>query len=336
VNRVYKFGSNFFRKAASLKKTLSRRKFLYLAGAGTAGAVATVKASPTYGARFFGDRLEDLAWPCMAPRHKPSPASWDSNAISASWLGHSTVLINFFGLNIITDPVLFARVGASIGIGTLGPKRRQACALDHRELPKIDLVVLSHAHLDHLDVPSLEALPGNPEAVTAARTSDLVAEAGIRKCTELKWGEKRLFRTAHGEIEVEAFQVRHWGARWRHDTYRGYNGYILSREGKKVIFGGDTALCDGFKGIAGKGPFELACMPIGAYNPFLQSHCNPEQAVSMANDAGAKHILPMHHFTFRLGREHSTEPLERFQRALSNEPERIALKEAGESFVLKA
>lgn len=172
--------------------------------------------------------------------------------------------------------------------------------------------------------------------MTASRTSDLFAETPIRRHTELKWGEKTLVQTSHGDVEIEAFQVRHWGARWRHDTYRGYNGYILTRGGRKIIFGGDTAMCDGFQGISHKGPFELACMPIGAYNPFIQSHCNPEQAVTMANDAGAKYILPMHHFTFRFGRERSTEPMERFERALSNEPERIALREAGETFVVGA
>jgi L-ascorbate metabolism protein UlaG (beta-lactamase superfamily) len=333
---VYSFGSQFRKKASQLKNAISRRKFLYLAGAGTAGTAATLQATQNLGARFISERLEDIAKPCVSSNHKPHPTGWDSSKITASWLGHATVLINFYGLNIITDPVLFPRVGASIGIGTVGPKRRQACALSKKELPHIDLVLLSHAHLDHFDIPSLQSLHGNPQAITASRTTDLFAETGISKQTELKWGEKTVVQTGHGDIEVEAFQVRHWGARWRHDTYRGYNGYILSRGGKRVIFGGDTALCSGFKEIAHKGPFEFACMPIGAYNPFIHSHCNPEQAVSMANDAGANYILPMHHFTFRFGREHSTEPMERFQQALASEPGRIALKEAGETFVLPA
>ena len=180
-------------------------------------------------------------------------------------------------------------MGANIGIGTVGPKRRQSCALAHNELPKIDLVLLSHAHMDHLDIPSLNSLPGAPKAVTAYRTNDLLAETPIKESTELKWGEKAVIKTRHGDVEVEAFRVRHWGARWRHDTYRGYNGYIVSRMGKKVIFGGDTAMCSGFKEIASKGPFEFACMPIGAYNPFITAHCNPEEAVQMANAAGAKY-----------------------------------------------
>jgi L-ascorbate metabolism protein UlaG (beta-lactamase superfamily) len=332
----YKLNSKFFQKAMQLKKTLSRRKFLYFAGAGTATTVASLQATQNLGARFISERLEDIGKPSISSRHKPSPADWDSNRITAAWLGHATVLMNFYGLNIITDPVLFSRVGADIGIGTVGPKRRQSCALTKRELPHIDLVLLSHAHMDHIDIPSLQALPGHPKAVTAYRTSDLLNDTHTKERTELKWGEKALVRTENGDIEVEAFQVRHWGARWRHDTYRGYNGYILSRMGKKVIFGGDTAMCDGFKEISGKGPFEFACMPIGAYNPFINAHCNPEEAVQMANAAGAKYILPMHHFTFRFGREASTEPIHRFEQALGSEKERVALKEAGQTFVMPA
>jgi L-ascorbate metabolism protein UlaG (beta-lactamase superfamily) len=269
-------------------------------------------------------------------KHHPTPGQWNNNSVTAAWLGHSTVLINFYGLNIITDPVLHSRVGASIGIGTIGPMRRQTCALKPRELPKIDLVLLSHAHLDHFDIPSLCSLPGNPKAVTAKNTGDLLSDTPIRRFSELNWGEQTKIHTDHGDLEIEAFQVRHWGARWRHDTQRGYNGYIVSRGGKKIIFGGDTAMCSGFKGIKNKGPFEFACMPIGAYNPWINSHCNPEQALQMANDAGAKHFLPMHHYTFRFGREFSHEPIERVQTALSSEPDRLGWKEAGETFVLKA
>jgi len=189
--------------------------------------------------------------------------------------------------------------------------------------------------LDHFDMPSLKTLRADTKVVTASRTADLLSRTELaRNAKELSWGEKTLVQTAHGEVEIEAFQVKHWGARWRHDTYRGYNGYILSRAGKKIIFGGDTALCKGFSEIRSKGPFELACMPIGAYNPWIYSHCTPEQAVRMANDARAKYILPIHHYTFRFGRECYTEPLERLQAALKQEPERLALKEAGETFLV--
>jgi L-ascorbate metabolism protein UlaG (beta-lactamase superfamily) len=328
--------SKIFQTAVALKKHLSRRRFLMVGGMGALGTASSVQASTNPHMRFIAQRMAELAKPSIAPRFKPTSNAWDDHSITAAWLGHATVLINFQGLNIITDPVFFSRVGAQSVVGTVGPMRRQACALKPSELPRIDLVLLSHAHMDHLDFPSLRALGGNPVAVTAKNTGDLLKDTGISQFRELAWGERQTIETARGEVEVEAFEVRHWGARWRHDTQRGYNGYIVKRGGRKIIFGGDTAFCDGFKEIRGKGPFEFACMPIGAYNPFINSHCNPEQALQMTNDAGADYILPMHHFTFRFGRELSHEPLERLETALQDEPERLGWREAGETFVLKA
>jgi L-ascorbate metabolism protein UlaG (beta-lactamase superfamily) len=319
----------------ALKNNLSRRRFLFLTGVGTLGAAGSAQASSP-AVRFVAQRMAELAKPSIRPRFKPTPEFWDKNKITAAWLGHSTILINFQGLNILTDPVLFPRIGAQSALGTLGPIRRQACALKPSELPEIDLVLISHAHLDHLDIPSLRAIPGKPFAVTARNTGDLLADTGIHQFAELGWGERHNLATNNGAAQVEAFEVRHWGARWRHDTQRGYNGYMIKRDGKKIIFGGDTAMSEGFKAIGGQGPFEFACMPIGAYNPYINSHCNPEQALQMTNDARAKYILPMHHYTFRFGRELSHEPLERLQLALESEPERLGWREAGQTFTLSA
>ena len=99
---------------------------------------------------------------------------------------------------------------------------------------------------------------------------------------------------------------------------------------------GDTAVTASFAELraSGPGPIDLAIMPIGAYNPWIHSHCTPEQAVQMANEAGAHFIMPVHHQTFRLSSEDFREPIERFQAALHETPERIALREIGETFVL--
>ncbi|HWC59551.1 MAG TPA: MBL fold metallo-hydrolase [Verrucomicrobiae bacterium] len=266
----------------------------------------------------------------LQPNFTPTPGAWNSNGITASWLGHSTVLINFYGVNILTDPVLMSHIGADVRLGTIGPKRLVAPALTPGQLPKIDLVLLSHAHMDHLNSATLRHFPGTTRAVTAHATADLLRDTRLRSPMELKWGDKVQVNTSHGEVEVEAFEVRHWGARWRHDSYRGYNGYIVAREGKKIIFGGDTAWSDSFRALRSRGPFEFAIMPIGAYSPWIQSHCTPEQAVQMANDAGAKYFLPIHFKTFTLGREGVVEPLERLQAAI--EAERIGWKDIGQTF----
>jgi L-ascorbate metabolism protein UlaG (beta-lactamase superfamily) len=123
------------------------------------------------------------------------------------------------------------------------------------------------------------------------------------------------------------------GARGSSDTYRGYNGYVLERNDRRIVFGGDTALSDSFAVLRAFGPIDLAIMPIGAYNPWIHSHCTLEQAVHMANEAGAL-VMPVHHQTFRLNSEGFREPIERFQAALRETPERIALREIGETFVL--
>jgi L-ascorbate metabolism protein UlaG (beta-lactamase superfamily) len=316
-----------------LKKKFSRRDFIVGSGLATAGMGAVwLKNSNAFAARFIRDRWAETGQAIREPKFRPTPETWNPNGITLAWLGHSTVLINFFGVHILTDPVLCSRVGANVGLGTLGPKRLIAPALTACELPRIDLLLLSHAHMDHFDFPTLKCFPSQTKVVTARSTADLFPETGLRQISELGWGQKKAVETEQGAVQVEAFEVNHWGARWRHDSHRGYNGYIVEREGRKIIFGGDTAPSNGFAGIRSKGPFEIACMPIGAYAPWTTSHCTPEEAVSMANDAGANYFLPIHHRTFRLGHEGKIEPLERLQIALQREPQRIALREIGETF----
>ena len=161
-------------------------------------------------------------------------------------LGHATVLINFFGFNIITDPALFSRVGIRLPGFTVGPKRLTAPALRVRDLPRIDLVLLSHAHFDHFDTRTLHALSRKADLITASRTSDIAQSTMFRSKRELRWGEEVEVRRDVGALRVRAFEVRHWGARLRTDNYRGYNGYVLERDGRRIIFGGDTAQTGSF------------------------------------------------------------------------------------------
>ncbi len=272
----------------------------------------------------------------LPPAATPTPACWSDDELTAAWLGHSTVLINFFGFNIITDPVLFPRIGIRLPTLTIGPKRLTAPALNVSELPRVDLVLLSHAHFDHFDLRTLHRLPRNAAVITAKRTSDLLRGTRFQRVTELSWNETTALESDRGELLVRAFPVRHWGARLRTDTYRGYNGYVLERHGHAIIFGSDSALTDSFAALRRPRPYDLAIMAIGAYDPWIRSHSTPEEAVQMARAAGAEHIMPVHHQTFRLSAEPFREPIERFEAALSREPERIALRGIGETFRLAA
>ncbi len=275
------------------------------------------------------------AWRRLAPASvKPEPSKWSDAQVTLAWIGHSTVLLNFFGVTILTDPVLFPRVGIRLPGFTIGPKRLTAPALSFDESPKIDLILLSHAHFDHLDLRTLRCFDESTSVITARATTDLLQGTRFSQVTELDWDQSKRFSTAAGEIEITAFPVKHWGARTQRDTYRGYNGYLIERSGRRIIFAGDTAMTESFAERRRHGVIDVAIMSIGAYNPWMQSHCTPEQAVQMANAAGARFIVPVHHQTFRLSFEPFREPIERFEAALSKTPERIALREIGQTFVV--
>jgi L-ascorbate metabolism protein UlaG (beta-lactamase superfamily) len=263
--------------------------------------------------------------------HTPTPGSWADNAITLAWLGHATVLINFYGVRVLTDPALFPRIGVDLWITTVGPLRLTSCALLPSQLPEIDLVLVSHAHFDHLDTRSLAGLPGRPAALTAPGTSDLLPRKRYSSVRELRWGESVRIDTARGDLEVRAIQVKHWGARLRRDTYRGYNGYILKREGRALLFGGDTAHTPAFASYRRHGPYEAAIMPIGAYDPYIHNHCTPEQSVAMADAAGARLFVPIHHKTFQLSHEPFHEPLERTEAALAAEADRLVVRDIGDT-----
>jgi L-ascorbate metabolism protein UlaG (beta-lactamase superfamily) len=181
--------------------------------------------------------------------------------------------------------------------------------------------------MDHFDLPSLRSLESQEtRVVTAANTSDLLRTHRYRGVDELSWGESARF----GDINITAFEVNHWGARMRSDTYRGFNGYLIETPRYRVIFGGDTAMTPAFRALRSSRRLDLAIMPIGAYNPWIHAHCTPEQALKMADAAGAELILPVHHQTFQLSSEPVDEPIERLVSALMNAPERLALREIGQ------
>lgn len=298
-----------------------------LAGIAGLGAWA-YRTAPMFWQRF----AEDLQREVEPAPARPNPKSWSDQGLYAAWLGHSTVLVKVDGFTFITDPVFSTRVGIGIGPFTLGLKRLVEPALTVKDLPKIDAVLLSHAHMDHFDLPSLRSLESQGTTViTAKRTGDLLRGDRYAQVHELGWGD----RARVGALEIRGFQVNHWGARMRSDVYRGYNGYTIEAGRYRILFGGDTAATDAFREVKTTKPYDLALMPVGAYNPWIRYHCTPEQAWRMAGDAGAELFLPIHHQTFQLSSEPYTEPIERVLSAAGRSPDRVVLRKIGEDFQLR-
>ncbi len=272
---------------------------------------------------------EDAKRPIERVSHAPQIAAWPSKGLHVTWIGHSTVAIGIDGFLIVTDPVFSARIGLNFGPLTLGIKRLVEPAVKLSNLPAPDLVLLSHAHMDHFDLPSLRKLESRGTVViTAASTSDLLRADRYGSVRELRWDEV----TQVGPARVRAFEVRHWGARMQTDTQRGYNGYVIELGQYRVLFGGDTAYTDSFRRLRSSKRLDLAIMPIGAYDPWIRVHCDPEQAISMANDAGAEFVLPVHHRTFQLSREPADEPMQRLLDAAHPAEDRICLRDFGQEF----
>jgi len=308
---------------------VTRRKVL--GGLSAAGLAATGAMLYRAAPRFWNQYFREWNRPVEDPPQRPDPLAWPDRGLHIAWLGHTTCLLKIDGFTILTDPVFSERAGLNVGPLTLGVKRLVAPALRPAELPKPDLILLSHAHMDHFDIPSLRRLedPTTP-VITAWETSDLLRPERYQFVHEMRWGD----RFEVGPAAIRAFEVNHWGARMRTDTYRGYNGYLIDCGRYRVMFGGDTADTTLFRQIRSRRGIDLAIMPIGAYNPWIRYHCTPEQAWRMGNEAGAEFFVPVHHQTFRLSDEPVAEPIQRFFAAAGSESDRIAVSAVGQEFHL--
>jgi len=306
----------------AIDPVLGRRALLGGLGLGAAGVTAGLlyRAAPGFWRQF----AREIGRPVEPSTVRPDPARWPDSGLHAAWLGHSTVLLKMDGTTILTDPVFSKWIGLGLGPFTLGLKRIVEPALDVDAISGVDLILLSHAHMDHMDLPSLRALENSRVPVITARgTSDLLRVDRYASVQEIGWGEEARV----GPLRVRGIEVRHWGARMRTDTWRGYNGYILQKGARRVLFAGDTALTDSLRRVGGA---DLALMPVGAYDPWIRNHCSPEQAWLMANHARADHVLPIHHRTFALSNEPLGEPLERLLEAAGGSSNRVVARSIGD------
>jgi L-ascorbate metabolism protein UlaG (beta-lactamase superfamily) len=249
--------------------------------------------------------------------HRPSVSDWSDDHLTVSWLGHATVLLNIHGALVLTDPVLEPRIGIGRGFAKVGPRRLVEPALRPQELPALDLVLLSHAHMDHTDLGTLRRIRATTPVVVQSGNRDLVRR--FREVYELEWGEQ----ADVAGMRLESTPARHWGARMFTDQHRGYGGFLLQKAGRTVLFAGDTAYTDALTPLGRRGGIDLAILPIGAYDPWIANHASPEQAWAMFKALGAEYVLPIHHSTFRLSREPVDEPLQRFMAAAGAESWRV-------------
>jgi L-ascorbate metabolism protein UlaG (beta-lactamase superfamily) len=281
------------------------------------------------GPDFFRRYRDERRRPVEPAPFLPDPQKWPDQGLHAAWLGHSTVLLKIDGFTILTDPVLGERCGVRVGPVTVGLKRLVAPAIPRSELPRIDLILLSHAHFDHFDLATLRSLERSGAAVvTAKNTSDLLRVGRYESVREIGWGE----RIRVGPASILGIRVNHWGARLQTDVHRGYNGYLIETDRHRVVFGGDTAATDSFRAARGSRPLDLAILPIGAYDPWIRVHCTPEEAWRMGLDCCADFLMPVHHQTFRLSREPYFEPVERFVEAAGSHPERVVTTRIGQQW----
>ena len=233
--------------------------------------------------------------------------------LGVTFIGHSSFLIQMGGRNILIDPVFSSRLVVL--------RRFRHPGLRIADLPQIDLVLLTHAHMDHLDRTSLRKIVGQqlrqyqraPVAVVPVRVDDLVNDLGFRsvETTEI-WHTLR-----HSGIEITRTPSRHWGARMFNDTDRGFGGYVLRAGPLSLYHSGDTAYFSGFREIGLRLSPEIALLPIGAYHPdsFRSVHTSPEDALQAFKDLGSRTMIPMHYGTFRLSYEPMHEPVERLRQA---------------------
>lgn len=245
--------------------------------------------------------------PMSGEQRKPVVAQ--TGDMGVTFIGHSSFLVQIGGLNLLVDPV-FAN-----WLIVLHRLRKPGVAIKH--LPPIDAVLLSHAHMDHLNFPSLRRiirhtrrLTGTtPAAVVPWNVTDLVADLGFSSVASLAWWQSMKL----GDVEITLTPAKHWGARKMTDTHRGFGGYVIRNGAQSLYHSGDTGYFDSFDEIRERLAPQVALLPIGAYSPdsFRSVHTSPEDALQIFADLRAETMIPMHYGTFCLSAEPMDEPLPR-------------------------
>ncbi len=269
--------------------------------------------------RFTSLVRHSAVTPRTGKTHKPLLVN--KGDMGVTFIGHSSFFLQIGGLNVAIDPN-FARWLFIL-------KRLRQPGMHLRDLPPMDVVLVTHAHFDHLHRQSLRAIARQTRRETGAapvlivphHVFDLVSDLGFQKVIELEWWNSHQL----GPLEITHVPSRHWGARVIKDSHRGYGGYVLSGGKHSVYHAGDTAYFNGFTEIGHRLSPELALLPIGAYDPptFRNVHTSPADAIEAFLDLKSRWMVPMHYGTFRLSHEPVDEPL----RLLDREAQAAGVKD---------
>jgi L-ascorbate metabolism protein UlaG (beta-lactamase superfamily) len=239
------------------------------------------------------------------PRTAPLFPKITGNQICLTWIGHASFLIQTTKHNILIDP--------NWANWLLVIRRLKHAGISLRDLPNIDLVLITHAHFDHLHRPTLRRVAEEQPIIVPQGVRDLVHNLGFEKIHELAWWDTYKTRG----MEITFTPANHWGARKIIDRHRGYGGFALNWQGRTLYHAGDTAWFDGFTEIGKRLHPDIALLPIGAYeNPSSRDHhISPEQAIDAFIELKATTLIPMHFGTYRLSYEQPHEPPQRLMKA---------------------
>lgn len=247
----------------------------------------------------------------LIPNSPPQLDYLSSNRseLAITWIGHSTFLIQFAGLNIVTDPVWAMRMGFQRRLGMPG--------LPISDVPEVDLILISHSHYDHMHVSSIRRLyRENTQLIVPIGLGRKMARKGFLRVRELNWWETIQI----GDAKISFVPTQHWTRRTPFDTNTSHwGGFVLEDAAasmRSIYFAGDSGYFPGFKQIGERFDISVALLPIGAYEPewFMTSqHTTPEEAVQAFIDVKAELMVPMHYGTFRLADDTAREALDRLE-----------------------
>jgi L-ascorbate metabolism protein UlaG (beta-lactamase superfamily) len=258
---------------------------------------------------------KDLTYPLLDLTH------WETlkeDELEVYFIHHATFLIRLGSLTILTDPIFSYRPSP---VNFLGPERSHPLTLELKDLPKIDIVLISHNHYDHLDLETVGTLiqKFNPYFVVPLKNKDLIEDQGSKKVVELDWWQS----WAYQDLQIVLTPAFHWSARGLFDRFKSlWGGFSLLQQSQhKVYFAGDTGYAPFFKDIQSRyGSPLVSLLPIGASQPrwFMKDyHMNPEDALQAYKDLGTQYAVAAHWGSFNLSDEGHDEPKKTLEQLLT-------------------